>query len=118
MPQIAVNPDTMTNVMEGNDWQSEFELDLLGVPKATVRNTSLVIRHDRRWRGVLSRCQVSNRIIKVNLPPMPNSEKGEWTYEDVAALRIWLSHQYGFSPNYIDINDALIVAVKYTQLHS
>ena len=104
------------------DWQADpavpqFERNQNGDPKSSVRNTELVLRHDEQWRGVLGFCQLSYRIIKRKVPPMPHSEAGEWCDEDAAALRVWMSHQYGFTPSHGDINDALIVVARSNRFH-
>ncbi|MDZ7804315.1 hypothetical protein [Thiohalophilus sp.] len=41
--------------------------------------------------GVLGYCQLSYRVIKRKLPPMPDSESGEWSDEDAAALKVWFA---------------------------
>lgn len=104
------------------DWQEDpavpdFEVNQSGDPKNSVRNTELVLRFDEQWRGVLGFCELSYRIIKRKPPPMPNSEAGEWCDEDAAALRVWMSHQYGFTPSHGDINDAIIVVSRSNKFH-
>jgi len=104
------------------DWQQDpavpqFERNQSGQPKSSVRNTELVLRFDQQWRGVLGYCQLSYRIMKLKAPPMPHSQTGEWCDEDAAALRVWMSHQYGFTPTHGDINDALVVVARAHGFH-
>lgn len=107
---------------EDYDWQMDpavpdFDMNRDGSPKNSVRNTELVLRFDEQWRGVIGFCELSYRVVKRKPPPMPNSETGEWYDEDAAALRVWMSHQYGFTPSHGDINDALIVVARSNKFH-
>lgn len=99
------------------DWQAQFDLTKDGDLRATVKNTELILRHDEGWRGVLGYCEFSYKIMKHKKPPMPHCEAGEWKDLDSAALRIWMSHQYRFSPNHSDIADALAVVANSHKFH-
>ena len=105
------------NAARGDEWEIQFERDTYGKPKATVRNTELVLRYDADWQGVLGFCELSYRIIKKKSPPMPHSIEGEWADEDAAALRVWLSHRYRFTPGHGDVTDALIVVARANKFH-
>jgi len=98
-------------------WRDLFEKNDKGTLKASVRNVELILRHDEQWVGVLGYCELSYRIIKRSSPPMPDSEAGEWMDEDAAALRVWMSHHFGFTPSHMDINDALIVVARSNKFH-
>lgn len=99
------------------EWRDLLELTDKQKLKSSVRNVELILRHDEQWQGVLGFCQLSYRIIKKRPPPMPDSEAGEWAEEDAAALRVWMSHQYDFTPSHADINDALIVVSRSHKFH-
>ena len=105
------------NAARDDAWEDQFERDSYGKPKATVRNTELVLRFDDDWQGVLGFCELSYRIIKKKLPPMPHSVVGEWADEDAAALRVWLAHKYRFTPSHGDVTDALIVVARAHRFH-
>jgi len=99
------------------DWEDLFDKTQQGDPKNSVRNTELVLRNDEQWRGVLGFCELSYRIIKRKVPPMAHSELGEWCDVDASALRVWMSHQYGFTPPHGDIGDALAVVARSNRFH-
>lgn len=113
-PDLSFEPDFEAH---RDDWRELMEIARGGGYKSSVRNTELVLRHDEGWKDALSFCELSYRIIKRRVPPMPDSEAGEWAEEDAAALRVWMSHQYDFTPSHADITDALIVVARSNKFH-
>jgi len=115
-PPVADSPPRNA-ARHNEEWRLLLERNKEGNLKASVRNVELILRFDEGWLEVLGFCQLSYRIIKRHLPPMPDSELGEWAEEDAAALRVWMSHQYEFTPSHADINDALIVVSRSRKFH-
>lgn len=99
------------------DWRADMELTSNSDYKSSVRNAELVLRCDEQWLGVLGYCEFSYRIMKRSDPPMANCSAGEWEDSDTAALRVWMSHEHGFTPNHSDIADALVVVAKSNRFH-
>lgn len=107
------------NVPRENDhaWHDLFERNQYGHYKASVRNVELVLNNHEDWRGVLGYCEFSYRIIKRRDPPMLNCTAGEWDDADTAALRIWMSYAFGFTPTHQDIADAIVVIARRNRFH-
>jgi putative DNA primase/helicase len=114
-------PDEVPPNVSDNDyddiWFSFFEKNQYGQKKATVRNIELVLNNDPEWRGVLGYCEFSYSIIKRLKPPLMSSDVGEWNDADAAALRVWVSYKYGFTPSHADIADALSVVSRKRPFH-
>ena len=100
-----------------DEWQAGLVRNLNGTLKADIANLELVLRHDRRWDGVLGYCDFSYRIIKRKRPPFEGAVVGEWTDADTARLRIWLSRQYGFTPKDADALNGVLVASQFNRFH-
>jgi len=102
---------------DSDEWLVLFELDRYGKKRATVRNVELVLNNDPRWRGVLGYCEFSYSIMKRTKTPLIISDVGEWNDADAAALRVWMSYEYGFTPSHADIADALSVVARRRLFH-
>ncbi|MDH5612196.1 MAG: virulence-associated E family protein [Gammaproteobacteria bacterium] len=98
-------------------WRGKFERTNSGSLKGSVRNTELVLRHDKHWAGVLGLCEFSHRVLKLKPPPMSDSCAGEWNDMDAGSLRLWLAEQYGFTPNHGDVTDALVTVARSNSFH-
>jgi len=115
-PPITEMPPNMEE-KEPDEWERFFEKNQYGQYKASVRNVELALNNDPGWRGVLGFCEFSYSIIKRSESPLKHSELGEWNDSDAAALRIWMSYKYGFTPSHSDIADALSVVARKRSFH-
>lgn len=103
--------------VDNDEWRDMFERTRDRGLKASVKNITLILQHDERWQKVIAYCDFSYRILKLTKPPMPHCDAGEWDDSDTAALRVWTSHQYGFTPSHADIADALVVVGRSRRFH-
>ena len=102
---------------EDDDAWVEFFDRAKNTIKSHARNVELVLSNDHRWRKVLGFCQLSNRVVKLDTPPMDNTEIGEWSDYDYSALKIWMSYKFGFMPDNGAMLDGSIVSAKKNSFH-
>ena len=79
-------------------------------------NISLIFEHDDQFRGGLSYCDFSYRIIK-RRDLLPHVEAGEWTDSDTSAAMIWMARAYGFEPGDQKLAHALVTEAKKNRFH-
>ena len=102
---------------EDGQWVRRLEKNQYGHYKPGLRNTALVLRHDRHWSGALGFCEFSYRLIKRKPLPIKHSRPGELNDFDAAAIRDWMAATYGFTPSGADLNDAFMVVAQEHRFH-
>jgi len=101
----------------GIDWQDRMLTTKEGGYKATAFNVRLILENDPAWRGVLSWCEFSHRIVTVGASPLRNASRGEWEDADDSELRFWLAERYGIEPRHTDIADGVLGAARSCPTH-
>ena len=109
-------PGDVDDDEEDDSWYEFFDMAKKTI-KSHARNVELVLSNDHRWRKVLGFCQLSNRVVKLDKPPMDNTEIGEWSDYDYSALKIWMSYCFGFMPDNGAMLDGSIVSAKKNSFH-
>jgi len=118
LPPLPDERDVPADDSDEHDdlWEEKFEETEKGFRKGSVRNVELVLANDPGWRGVLAYCLFSYRILKRKAAPT-GGDGDEWCDADAAALRVWLSYEYGFTPNHTDVADAVSVVARKRAFH-
>lgn len=105
-----------------HDWQSRLarsKSDKDGRPGQILgwsSNIALIFEHDSTFKGGLSYCDFSYRIIK-RRELLPQVTVGEWTDSDTSAAMIWMARKYGFEPSDPKMAHALVNVAKHNRFH-
>jgi putative DNA primase/helicase len=98
-------------------WKKQLRRNDKGGLIPCAYNVRLILDNDRAWQGVLAYCDFSYRILKRQLPKIPEFELGEWDDADTARTKIWLTKCYGFNPSKSDVLDALLAVSQSNRFH-
>lgn len=98
----------------GGDWRMMLELDRQGAIKDTLDNIVLIIRNDEELQGIAFNCHRDGIDAKEGLPW--EQIKGGWSDSDAAALKVYLSGNYGiYSPG--KTKDAVVAVAAERAYH-
>ena len=99
---------------EGEDWRKGLELDRKGNIKDTLDNIVLIIRNDEELQGIAFNCHRDGIDARDGLPW--EQIKGGWSDSDAAALKVYLSRNYGiYSPT--KTKDAVVAVAAERAYH-
>lgn len=99
---------------EESDWQTAFELDKQGRIKDTLDNIVLILRHDEGLQNVAFNCHRDGIDANGGLPW--EQIKSGWNDSDYAALKVYLSRNYGvYSPT--KTKDAVVAVAAERAYH-
>jgi len=118
-PQVSAPPEPAEKPaaeQDDQDWQSRLQRNKNGHLLPVASNVVLILMHDPAWRGCLSYCDFSYRIIK-QTAPLPDMTEGEWQDADTSRLIVWLSNTYRIEPSKQKVQDAIIVAAQRSKYH-
>jgi predicted P-loop ATPase len=96
------------------DWQKALELDKQGRVKDTLDNLVLILRHDEALQNIAFNCHRDGIDAKGGLPW--DQLKDGWNDSDNAALKVYLSNNYGvYSPT--KTKDAVLAVAAEKAYH-
>ncbi|MPM37804.1 hypothetical protein SDC9_84423 [bioreactor metagenome] len=96
------------------DWQKALELDKQGHVKDTLDNLVLILRHDEALEHIAFNCHRDGIDAKGGLPW--DQLKDGWNDSDNAALKVYLSNNYGvYSPT--KTKDAVLAVAAEKAYH-
>ena len=96
------------------DWQKALELDKQGHVKDTLDNLVLILRHDEALQHIAFNCHRDGIDAKGGLPW--DQLKDGWNDSDNAALKVYLSNNYGvYSPT--KTKDAVLAVAAEKAYH-
>ena len=96
------------------DWQKALELDKHGHVKDSLDNLVIILRHDEALRHIAFNCHRDGIDAKGGLPW--EQLKGGWNDSDNAALKVYLSNNYGlYSPS--KTKDAVLAVAAEKAYH-
>ena len=72
------------------DWKSSLRRTDDGALRAELTNAYLILKHAPEWQGVLAFNEFSNRIEKLQPPPVFGGEAGPWLDVDAGKALVWL----------------------------
>lgn len=99
---------------EESDWQTALELDKQGRIKDTLDNIVLILRHDEGLQNVAFNCHRDGIDANGGLPW--EQIKSGWNDSDYAALKVYLSRNYGvYSPT--KTKDAVVAVAAERAYH-
>ena len=99
---------------DGGDWREGLELDRKGGIRDTLDNIVLVIRNDEELKGIAFNCHRDGIDARAGLPW--EQIKGGWNDSDAAALKVYLSKNYGiYSPT--KTKDAVVAVAAERAYH-
>lgn len=99
---------------DGDDWRKGLELDRKGGIKDTLDNIVLIIRNDEELQGIAFNCHRDGIDAREGLPW--EQIKGGWSDSDAAALKVYLSKNYGiYSPT--KTKDAVVAVAAERAYH-
>lgn len=99
---------------EESDWQTALELDKQGRIRDTLDNIVLILRHDEGLQNVAFNCHRDGIDANGGLPW--EQIKSGWNDSDYAALKVYLSRNYGvYSPT--KTKDAVVAVAAERAYH-
>ena len=99
---------------DGEDWRKSLELDRKGGIKDTLDNIVLIIQNDGELKGIAFNCHRDGIDAREGLPW--EQIKGGWSDSDAAALKVYLSRNYGiYSPT--KTKDAVVAVAAERAYH-
>ncbi len=99
---------------DGEDWRKSLELDRKGGIKDTLDNIVLIIQNDEELKGIAFNCHRDGIDAREGLPW--EQIKGGWSDSDAAALKVYLSRNYGiYSPT--KTKDAVVAVAAERAYH-
>lgn len=71
-------------------WKTSLRRSDDGALRAELTNAYLILKHAPEWQGVLAFNEFSNRIEKLQPPPVFGGEAGPWLDVDAGKALVWL----------------------------
>lgn len=101
------------------DWENMFLRTERGVLKGAMRNVVLILQNRSEFRGMLSWCEFSYKIIFAADPPWSNGGKqgDEWLDAHALRLKDWLGEHYHISPSVQEIHEAVSMVAMDHSFH-
>lgn len=112
---VAADFDEIKDTEDDDSWRSEMDLTQQGGIAQTIGNAVLVLRHDKRLRGIIARDEMTHDIVARKALPW-RGKPGQWTDEDDAALRHFMEQHYGLSSK-DKIFDAVNIVAQENKFH-
>lgn len=91
-------------------------------PISKPRNVTLILRHDRRWRGVLAIDDMAKCVTTTSLAPWhstePSTQLGQWDPDtDPQRLSEWMDTAYGISLSDERVTKSVHVVAQDRRVH-
>ncbi len=104
-----------------DNWKISLARSSTGSYKSDTYNVHKILSNDPAWQGVISFCNMSGKLFKVQRPPYPEGNfkhmTDEWRDDDTTRLDMWLSQYYGISPRRAVINASVDVVGRDHSFH-
>jgi putative DNA primase/helicase len=97
-------------------WKDGLARTENGALIAHMSNVEMILANDERWRGVISFCAFSAKIVKSRTPPY-GGEVGDWADIDDTRVMKWLAQQYNLRVKASSVIEAVSVVAHDHAFH-
>lgn len=97
-------------------WRDQLARTENGSLIAHMSNVEMIMGNDERWKGVISYCAFSSKIVKLRTPPY-GGDTGDWADIDDTRVMKWLAQQYNLRVKPSSVIEAVSVVAHDHAFH-
>jgi putative DNA primase/helicase len=97
-------------------WRDQLARTENGSLIAHMSNVEMILANDERWKGVVSYCAFSSKIVKLRTPPY-GGDTGDWADIDDTRVMKWLAQEYNLRVKPSSVIEAVSVVAHDHAFH-
>ncbi|WP_454731857.1 MULTISPECIES: VapE domain-containing protein [Cupriavidus] len=117
-PAGAVGGEDDADAENGaHTWEQDLERGKRQEILPSMMNVYRILMCHSRWSGVIAYDEFTGQVAKLQPPPFPGGEVGEWSDMDDLRAMLWIEQSYRIHPRKDIVMDAVLLAADTHKYH-